>query len=86
MPAMEIFIFFLNVSTVLEHHIGKILRCIRTEDGALVALLVEQRDPSGVIHVSIRENHGIDSGLCIEEESCVLLSCLTAPTLEHAAV
>ncbi len=83
---MELFVFFLDVTAVLEHDFRDVLRRIRAENSALVAFFVQERNSARVIHVSVRQHHRVDPRLGIKREALVLGGGFAALALKHATV
>ena len=67
---------------VAQHDAAQVARCLRGVDRAAKALLIQQRQVAGVIHVRVRDEHELD--LCRRDGDGDILEQI-APLL-HAAV
>ena len=67
---------------VAQHDAAQVARCLRGVDRAAKALLIQQRQVAGVIHVRVRDEHELD--LCRRDGDGDILKQI-APLL-HAAV
>ena len=73
---------FLNVRRVAQHDAAQVARRLRCVDRAAKALLIQQRQVAGVVHVRVRDEHELDLR---RRDGDIDVLKLVAPLL-HAAV